>query len=71
MLENETPEYIIAISHSGSYNDFKESFYSVDSTGLIFDNIYCTPHERNLTVFICSNPKRPPLELLDRGKFFY
>ncbi|MFI5145068.1 MAG: ArnT family glycosyltransferase [Ignavibacteria bacterium] len=71
MLENETPEYIIAISHAGNYDDFKESFYNVDSTGLIFDNIYCTPHERNLTVFICSKPKRPQLELLDNGRFFY
>lgn len=71
LLKNNSLVYILAINHPSEYDNFKKSFNVVDSTGLSFDNKYCTSHERNLTVFICSQPKKPPLELLDNGRFFY
>jgi hypothetical protein len=54
-----------------SYNGLKESFDEVDSTGVYFDNPYCTPHERNMSVFICRKPKFPKEELLERARFYY
>jgi hypothetical protein len=71
LLRKINPEYILAVSHRSSYNNFKKSFNEVDSTWVNFDNQYCTPHERNLTVYICSKPKKPPLELFENSKFFY
>ena len=62
---------LLQLSDTGSYNGLKESFEYVEKSGEIFDNIYCTPHERNLTVFICKNPKYNNQELLERGKRFY
>ena len=70
-LKKISPRYILAITHPSSYDNFKKSFDEVDSTGMIFDNKYCTPHERNLTIFICSKPKKTPLELFENTKFFY
>lgn len=62
---------LLQLSDTGSYNGLKDSFGYVEKTDVIFDNIYCTPHERNLTVFICRNPKYSNEELLERGKRYY
>jgi len=59
---------ITRIENSGG---LAESFSEVDSTGAYYDNPYCTNHERNLTVFVCSKPKYPLKELLERGKVYY
>lgn len=53
------------------YEDLKESYEVVDTTGVFFDNEYCSPHERGLTVFVCRKPKIPETELLERRKSFY
>lgn len=62
---------LLQLSDTGAYHGLQESFGDVRKSGLIFDNPYCTPHERNLTVFICREPKHSLDELLDSGKYFY
>jgi hypothetical protein len=64
-------DIVLRLSDNDSYEGLKEAFDTVDSTGVHFDNIYCTPHERNLTVFICKNPKFTKEELLEQGRRFY
>lgn len=64
-------DIVIQLTSKNSYNGLKESFEEVDSTNTFFNNIYCTPHERNLSVFICRKPKFPKEELLERARFFY
>ncbi len=64
-------DILIQLSDTASFHGLEESFGSVEKTNLIFDNPYCTPHERNLTVFVCRYPKHKLEELLENGKYFY
>ncbi|MDD5361924.1 MAG: glycosyltransferase family 39 protein [Ignavibacteria bacterium] len=64
-------DIVLRLSGEDSYEGLKEAFEVVDSTGVHYDNIYCTPHERNLTVFICKRPKFTKEELLEQGRYFY
>jgi len=62
---------LLQLGYKDNYEELKKSFNSVDSTSAYFDNEFCSPHERNMTVFICKDPKHPPSELLEEGKYFY
>jgi 4-amino-4-deoxy-L-arabinose transferase-like glycosyltransferase len=64
-------DVLMQLTRKGNLEGLKESFGEVDSTGVYFDNPYCTMHERNLTVYICRKPKYPYEELLERGKVYY
>jgi hypothetical protein len=64
-------DIVLQLTFKREYNGLKESFDEVDSTDTFYNNEYCTPHERNLSVFICRKPKFPKEELLERARFFY
>lgn len=64
-------DIILQLTNKKSYKGLKEAFEIVDSTDVLFDNIYCSPHERYLTVFICRRPLHSKEELLENGKQFY
>ena len=62
---------VLQLGYKDSYEGLKKSFNFVDSTSAFFDNEFCSPHERNMTIYICKEPKFPPIEILEKGKFFY
>jgi hypothetical protein len=64
-------DIVLRLINKKYYAELKESYEIVDSTDVLFDNEYCSPHERNLTVFICKNPKIPETELLEGRRFYY
>jgi hypothetical protein len=64
-------DIVLRLINKKYYADLKESYEIVDSTDVFFDNEYCSPHERELTVFICKNPKVPETELLEGRRFYY
>jgi len=64
-------DIVLRLINKKYYKDIKESFEIVDSTDVFFDNEYCSPHERELTVFICKKPKHPLGELLEDSRFYY
>lgn len=64
-------DIILQLTNKKNYRGLKESYEIVDSTNFLFDNEYCSPHERNLTVFICRKPLHSKQELLEEGKNFY
>ena len=64
-------DIVLQLTNKNSYKGLKEEFGTVDSTDVLFDNEYCSPHERNLTVFICRNAKHSNIELLEGGKHYY
>lgn len=64
-------DIVLQLTNKNSYKGLKEAFGTVDSTDVLFDNEYCSPHERNLTVFICRNAKHSNIELLEGGKHYY
>lgn len=64
-------DIVLQITNKSSYSGLLESYNSVDSTGLFYDNEFCSPEGRNQTVFICRNPKHSKEELLDGARFFY
>lgn len=64
-------DILLQLNDRNSYDGLKKTFDEVDSTGVYFDNIYCSPNERNLTVFICKKPRLPKEILLEKGKHFY
>lgn len=64
-------DIILQLTNKKSFKGLKEAFEIVDSNDVFFDNIYCSPHERNLTVFICRKPLHPLEELLESEKHFY
>jgi hypothetical protein len=53
------------------YEGLKEEFNVVDTTGVFYDNEFCSPEGREQTVFICREPRHKPKELLEEGKSFY
>ena len=64
-------DIILQLTDNDSYEGLIKAYEIVDSTNVIFDNEYCSPNERNLTVFICRKPRHSKQELLEGGKYFY
>lgn len=64
-------DIVLMLTNKRSIKGLKEAYEIVDTTNVLFDNIYCSPHERNLTVYICKKPKYPKEELLEHGRFYY
>jgi hypothetical protein len=64
-------DIVLETAHKKDIEGFRKSFGIVDTTDTIFQNEYATPHEQNLTVFICRKPIYPLDTLLERGRFFY
>jgi len=64
-------EILLQLGTKNKYKELKNLFDVVDSTEAYFNNEYCSPHEQNLTVFICKNPKLRVREILERSKFYY
>lgn len=64
-------DILLQLAHKNEYEGLKNLFENVDSTNVFFTNDYCSPHEQDLTVFICRKPKKPVLEILESSKYFY
>ncbi len=64
-------DIVLMLTNKRSTKGLKEDYEIVDTTNVLFDNIYCSPHERNLTVYICKKPKHSLEELLEGAKFYY
>jgi hypothetical protein len=50
---------------------FKKRFDSVRVAEGEFQSSFVSPHENNLRVLICTGPKMPLAEMLDKSKFYY
>ncbi len=62
---------LLQLGHERDLNGLKNVFDSVEVYPGEFTNEYVTSHENHLKVFICRGPKIPPLEMLERGRFYY
>ncbi|MDE3056700.1 MAG: hypothetical protein KGJ59_01915 [Bacteroidota bacterium] len=49
----------------------KNVFETVEVYPGEFTSEYVTSHENHLKVFVCRGPKIPPIEMLERGRFYY
>lgn len=61
---------VLQLDNDVSYQGFSRLFEKVDVYPGTFKNNYVSSHENNLVVFICREPKMPPIEMLERSKNF-
>jgi hypothetical protein len=62
---------LLQLGHERDLEGLKNVFETVEVYPGEFTNEYVTSHENHLKVFICRGPKIPPLEMLERGRFYY
>ena len=64
-------DIVLYLAHKEDLEEVNERFADVKMLDEIFTSPYVTPHENNLVVFKCKEPRFPLDSLRDRGRFYY
>jgi len=64
-------DIVLYLAHKKDTVEVSKRFGNYKMSDQIFTNSYVTPHEDNLVVYICKEPRLPLDTLRDKGRFYY